>query len=83
MLQTYEALYSDNQFRWLNQAPPKLDREVHVVLVMDIEKTTAKPKKNLHDVLQRAWGCLGTGKSLDEIDAEMNAMRQDWDRGWD
>jgi uncharacterized protein with von Willebrand factor type A (vWA) domain len=39
--------------------------------------------KNLQDVLQRAWGCLGSSKSLDEIDAEMNAMRQDWDRGWD
>jgi len=81
MLQTYEAIYSDNQFRWINQAPPKLDKEVRVVLVMDVEKTT--PKKNLHEVLQRAWGCLGRGKSLDEIDQEINEMRKEWDRGWD
>jgi len=83
MLQTYEAIYSGNQFRWINQAPPKLDKEVRVVLVMDVENTVAKPKKNLHEVLQGAWGCLGSGKSLDEIDQEMNEMRNEWDRGWD
>jgi hypothetical protein len=80
MLQTYEAIYNGNQFRWINQAPPKLDKEVRVVLVMDVEKTTAKPQKNLHEVLQRAWGCLGRGKSLDEIDQEINEMRKEWDR---
>ncbi|TGN99709.1 hypothetical protein PN36_34940 [Candidatus Thiomargarita nelsonii] len=83
MLQTYEAIYSDNQFRWINQAPPKVDKEVRVVLVMDVEKNTAKQKKNLHEVLQRAWGCLGRGKSLDEIDQEINEMRKEWGRGWD
>jgi len=83
MLQTYEAIYNGNQFRWINQAPPGLDKEVRVVLVMDVEKTTATPKKNIHEVLQRAWGCLGRGKSLDEIDQEINEMRKEWDRGLD
>jgi len=83
MLQTYEAIYSDNQFRWINQAPPKLDKEVRVVLVMDVEKTTAKPKKNLHEVLQRTRGAWGKGKTLDEIDAEIHTMRSEWERKWD
>jgi len=86
MLQTYEATYNGEQFRWINQAPPKLDKEVPVVLVMDVEKTATKPKKNLHEVLQRtrgAWGCLGSGKSLDEIDQEINEIRHEWDREWD
>jgi len=83
MLQTYEATYNGEQFRWINQAPPKLDKEVPVVLVMDVEKTAIKPKKNLHDVLQRAWGCLGSGKSLDKIDQEINETRHEWDREWD
>ncbi|EDN66669.1 hypothetical protein BGP_1731 [Beggiatoa sp. PS] len=83
MLQTYEAIYNGHQFHWLNKIPPKPEKEVHVVLVMDVEKTVIKPKPNIHEVLQRAWGCLGTGKSLDEIDQEINEMRQEWDRGWD
>jgi len=81
MLQTYEAIYNGNQFRWINP-PPKVNKEVHVLLVMDIENTVTKPKKNIHEVLQRSWGCLGTGKSLDQIDQEINEMRQEWDREW-
>jgi len=80
MLQTYEAIYSDNQFHWINQAPPKLDKKVRVILVMEVENTVAKPEKNLHEVLHRAWGCLGNGKSMDEIDLEINHKRQEWDR---
>ncbi len=30
--------------------------------------------------LDRAWGCLGMGKSLDEIDQEINEMRKEWER---
>jgi hypothetical protein len=82
MLQTYEAIYNGEQFHWLNKIPPKPDQEVHVVLVMDVEKTVVKSKPNIHDVLQRAWGCLGTNKSLDEIDQEINEMRQEWEREW-
>ncbi|MEN8214900.1 MAG: hypothetical protein ABFS56_00670 [Pseudomonadota bacterium] len=83
MLQTYEATYNGKQFRWINQAPPKLDKEVRVVVVMDVKKPSAKPKKNLHEVLQRAWGSLGRGRSLDEIDQEINEMRLEWNREWD
>ncbi|MDM8562476.1 hypothetical protein QUF54_03895 [Candidatus Marithioploca araucensis] len=75
MLQTYEAIYSGNQIRWINQAPPELDEERRVVVVMNVEKSAAKPKQNIHEVLEQAWGCLGRGKSLDEIDQEINEMR--------
>ena len=80
MLQTYQAIYKNNQFFWVNQVPPNLNKEVPVVVVMDVEPTPTKPQKNLREVLQRAWGCLGNGKSLDEIDREINEMRQEWDR---
>jgi hypothetical protein len=79
MLQTYEAIYNGNQFRWINP-PPKVNKEVHVVLVMDVENMVTKSKKNIHEVLQRSWGCLGSSKSLDEIDKEINEMRHKWDR---
>lgn len=64
MLQTYEATYNGEQFRWINQAPPKLDKEVPVVLVMDVEKTAIKPKKIsttfynalvVHGVKEKHW----------------------------
>ncbi len=36
MLQTYEAIYNGQQFHWLNNIPPQPDKEIHVVVVMDI-----------------------------------------------
>jgi len=41
MLQTYEAIYSDNQFHWINQAP--FDKKVPVVVVMNVEHAPKKP----------------------------------------
>ncbi|RKZ50732.1 MAG: hypothetical protein DRR16_33335 [Candidatus Parabeggiatoa sp. nov. 3] len=83
MLQTYEAIYNGQQFRWLNDIPPKRDKEVHVVIVMDVEKTIVKSKPNIHDVLQRTRGAWGKGKTLDEIDAEIHTMRSEWEGKWD
>ena len=82
MLQTYEAIYDGKQFQWLNDIPPQPEKEIRVVLLMDVEKTVVNSKPNIHEVLQKAWGCLGTGKNLDEIDQEINEMRQEWEREW-
>jgi hypothetical protein len=54
MLQTDEAIYSNNQPHWINQAPPKPDKKVRVIVVMEVENTVAKPKKDLHEILDRA-----------------------------
>jgi hypothetical protein len=83
MLQTYEAIYSGNQIRWINQAPPEVDEERRVVVVMNVEKSAAKPKQNIHEVLERTRGAWGKGKTRDEIDAEINIMRSEWERKWD
>jgi len=84
MLQTYEAIYSDNQFHWINQAPPKFDKKVPVVVVMNVEHTTTKPDDfDIDDILECACGAWSSGKTLDEIDKEINEMRREWDRGWD
>ncbi len=83
MLQTYEAIYSGNQFRWINQTPPELDEERRVVVVMNVEKSAAKPKKNIREILERTRGAWGKGKTRDEIDAEINIMRSEWERKWD
>lgn len=77
MLQTYEAIYNGQQFHWLNETPPKPDKEIRVVVVMDVEKP------NIREVLQNTRGAWSKGKTLDEIDAEIKSMRSEWDREWD
>jgi len=82
MLQTYEAIYNGQQFHWLNDTPPKPDKEIRVVVVMDVEKS--KPDKpDVREVLQNTRGAWSEGKTLDEIDAEIQIMRSEWDREWD
>jgi hypothetical protein len=75
MLQTYQAIYKNNQFFWVNQAPPNLNKEVPVVVVMNVEPTPTKPKESIHALLQRTRGAWGKKKTMDEIDAEISAMR--------
>ncbi len=50
---------------------------------MNVEKSAAKPKKNIHEILERTRGAWGKGKTLDEIDAEIHIMRSEWERKWD
>ncbi len=82
MLRSYEAIYNGDQFRWVNQIPPKPETEIRVLLVMEINTIKPKYQQNIHEIFEKAWGCFGN-KSLDEIDKEMNEMRQEWDREWD
>ncbi len=82
MLRSYEAIYKHGQFRWLNQIPPQVNKEVRVVLVMDVEQARSKPKENIRELLRRTRGAWGKGKTIDEIDAEINAMRSEWEREW-
>jgi hypothetical protein len=69
MLRSYEAVYTGNQFRWIGQAPP--NQEMRVLVVANVVETKAKADDDIDEILDRAWGCLGTGKSLNEIDQEI------------
>jgi hypothetical protein len=77
MLRSYEAIYTNNQFRWIAQAPPNQEMRVMVANVLE---SKLKADEEIDEILDRAWGCLGTAKSLDEIDQEINEMRQEWER---
>jgi hypothetical protein len=81
MLQTYEAIYNGNQFLWVNQAPPKSNQNVPVVVVMNVEPPPTKLDDEIDDLLECACGAWSTGKTLDEIDREINEMRKTWERG--
>ena len=77
--QTYEALLEDGQLEWLGKRP---EAGRHRVLVTVLEPPRPSPEE-VQRVLDAAYGAWGTGKSLDEIDAEIEAMRAEWDRPWD
>ncbi len=83
MLQSYEAIYKNNQFFWINQVPPTFENNKKVVVVMDIEQAPTKPQESIHDLLQRTRGAWGKGKTMDEIDAKISAMRSEWRREWE
>jgi len=83
MLKSYEAIYRQGQLRWLHQAPPIPDQELRVLVVAEIVEAKTPTKHNLHEVLQRAWGCLESGKTLDDLDRELQVMRHEWEREWD
>jgi antitoxin component of MazEF toxin-antitoxin module len=53
MLKSYEAFYDGNELTWLNQAPPKLEKKVRVVLVIEEEPPVEiqKAKYNLADLV--------------------------------
>lgn len=82
MLKSYEAIYRQGQLRWLHQAPPIPDQDIRVLVVAEIVEAKTQTKDNLHEVLQRAWGGLGSGKTLDDIDRELQVMRHEWEREW-
>ena len=52
MLKSYEAFYDGNELTWLNQAPPKLEKKVRVVLVIEEEPVAQiQAKYNLADLV--------------------------------
>jgi hypothetical protein len=77
MLRSYEAVYTCNQFRWIRQAPPNQEMRV---LVANVVEPKVKADDEIDEILERAWGCLGLGKSLDEIAQEINEIRKEWER---
>ena len=83
MLKSYEAIYSHGYLRWINQAPPEPEKEMRVVVVMDIHPEPQKTQENIRELLRRTRGSMGKGKTLDEIDAEICTMRNEWKREWE
>lgn len=50
-------------------------------------KTTSeseqKRRAEIDKLLEESCGCLGKNKTLEEVDAEIAAMRQEWVREWE
>lgn len=83
MLKSYEAVYHNGHLHWLGMPPPREIEKRHVMVVVDLDKETAKPPKDIRQLLAQTRGCLRPLKSIDEIDQNISDLRSEWDREWD
>ncbi len=78
MSKTYEAIYEDGHLQWLG-AQPGAGRHRLQVTIIDA-KQPQYPPEEVHRMLEATQGAWGRGKTLKEIDAEIERMRAEWDR---
>lgn len=84
MCDTYEAVLDDGRVEWTGRQP---EAGRHRVLVTVLHPPAPSPgdvsPKEVQRVLDETRGAWGSGKTLDEIDAEIEKMRAEWNRPWD
>jgi hypothetical protein len=81
MLKSYEAVYEDGNLRWVREQPAA--RRMKVIVTVLEEETDAQRVVTRKALLERTKGCVKPGKSLEEIDADIRRMRDEWQREWD
>lgn len=62
--------------------PPSPEEIQRIFDDMQHLRSGKKTPEDIRQILDQAWGAWGTDKSLDEIDAKIEAMRAEWDRPW-
>ena len=70
MSQTYEAIYHNGHLEWLG-AEPGAGRHKLLVTVVD-SQPSQHSREEVRRMLEATRGAWGRGKSLDEIDAEID-----------
>lgn len=82
MHRTYEAICESGHLEWLNERPDLRGRRVLVTVLEETPREKAnRSAKEVRHVLAETRGAWGS-KSADEIDREMDAMREEWNRPW-
>jgi hypothetical protein len=75
---TYEAIYEDGQLEWIGDEPAPGRHRVQVrVLDSDSQKHN---RKDVRRMLERTRGAWGTDKTLEEVEEEVQKLRNEWDR---
>lgn len=75
---TYEAIYEDGQLEWIGDEPAPGRHRVQV-RVLDSGPQKRDPEE-VRRVFENARGAWGTDKSLEEVEAEVQKLRDEWDR---
>lgn len=81
MLKQYEAIYKNGQLQWIHPPPVAMEnRRVLISLADDVDEP--RPT-NITMLLNQTRGSLGRRMSMEEIDTDISAMRDEWTRKWD
>jgi hypothetical protein len=81
MIKQYEAIYKKGQLHWIGP-PPMVIENRHVMVSLADEED--EPKSiNVPKLLSQTRGSLGRRMSMEEIDTDISAMRDEWTRKWD
>jgi hypothetical protein len=81
MIKQYEAIYKNGQLHWIYPPPVTIEnRRVMVSLVNEGDEP--KPIK-ITMLLSQTRGSLGRRMTMEEIDTDISAMRDEWTRKWD
>lgn len=81
MLKSYEAVYEEGTLRWIGEQPAA--KRMKVIVTVLEEETYTQRSLARKAILERTKGCVMPGKSIEEIDADLRQMRDEWEREWD
>jgi hypothetical protein len=82
MLKQYEAIYKSGQLQWIHHPPVAIEnRRVMVSLADEVDDESRSI--NVTMLLNQTRGSLGRRMTMEEIDTDISAMRDEWTRKWD
>ena len=74
MLKSYEAIFEKGSLKWIDKEPD-IEDGTQVIVVVDTPSLSKYRREEIRKVLDETRGTWGSGKTLDEIDREVDAMR--------
>ena len=81
MIKQYEAIYKNGQLQWIYPPPVAIEnRRVMVSLAM---REISRSPSTFTMLLSQTRGSLGRRMTMEEIDTDISAMRDEWTRKWD
>lgn len=81
MFKTYEAVYEDGKLIWVREQPES--RRMRVMVTVLDDEPGAQTLSGRREIWRRTKGCINPGRSIEEIDADIRQMRDEWKREWD
>lgn len=81
MLKQYEAIYKNGKLQWIDTPPEAIENRRVVVLLN--EEREMPESLNISALLRKTRGTMGRHMTMEELDAEILTMRDEWTREWE